>query len=87
MHSLLRRIALALSLALAAAAVHADELQDINRMMRQGQLQQSLERIDKFLAGKPRDAQGRFLKGLILTEMNRSSEAIQVFQKLSEDYP
>jgi len=29
----------------------------------------------------------RFLKGLILTEMNRSSEAIGVFQKLTEDYP
>jgi len=56
-------------------------------MMRQGQLPQSLERVDKFLAGKPRDAQGRFLKGLILTEMNRPSEAIQVFAKLSEDYP
>jgi tetratricopeptide (TPR) repeat protein len=56
-------------------------------MMRQGQLPQSLERIDKFLAGKPRDAQGRFLKGLILTEMNRPGEAIQVFAKLSEDYP
>jgi len=87
MHSLTRRIALALSLALAAAVVHADELQDITRMMRQGQLPQSLERVDKFLAGKPRDAQGRFLKGLILTEMNRPSEAVQVFQKLSEDYP
>ena len=87
MHSFLRRIALTLSLALAAASVHADELQDINRMMRQGQLPQSLERVDKFLAGKPRDAQGRFLKGLILTEMNRPGEAIQVFQKLSEDYP
>ncbi len=87
MHSLLRRTAFTLSLALAAAAVHADELQDINRMMRQGQLPQSLERVDKYLAGKPRDAQGRFLKGLILTEMNRPSEAIQVFQKLSEDYP
>ncbi len=87
MHLLLRRIAVTLSLALAAAAVHADELQDINRMMRQGQLPQSLERVDKYLAGKPRDAQGRFLKGLILTEMNRPSEAIQVFLKLSEDYP
>ena len=87
MHSFLRRIALTLSLALAAAAVHADELQDISRMMRQGQLPQSLERVDKFLAGKPRDAQGRFLKGLILTEMNRPAEAVQVFQKLSEDYP
>ena len=87
MHPLLRRTAVTLSLVLAAAAVHADELQDINRMMRQGQLPQSLERVDKFLAGKPRDAQGRFLKGLILTEMNRPNEAIQVFAKLSEDYP
>ena len=87
MHSLLRRTAFTLSFALAAAAVSADELQDINRMMRQGQLPQSLERVDKYLAGKPRDAQGRFLKGLILTEMNRAGDAIQVFQKLSEDYP
>jgi len=87
MHSILRRTAVALSLVLAAALVHADELQDISRMMRQGQLPQSLERVDKFLAGKPRDAQGRFLKGLILTEMNRPAEAIQVFAKLSEDYP
>jgi tetratricopeptide (TPR) repeat protein len=55
--------------------------------MRQGQLPQSLERVDKFLAGKPRDAQGRFLKGLILAEMNRPNEAIQMFAKLSEDYP
>jgi Flp pilus assembly protein TadD len=87
MHQLLRRIAVILSLALAAAAAHADELQDINRMMRQGQLTQALERAEKFLAGKPRDAQGRFLKGLILTEMNRPRDAIQVFSKLSEDYP
>ena len=87
MPHLLRRTALGLSLALAAAFVHADELQDITRMMRQGQLPQSLERVDKYLAGKPRDAQGRFLKGLILTEMNRPAEAIQVFSKLSEDYP
>jgi len=87
MHPLLRRTATALSLAFAAAAVQADELQDIGRMMRQGQLPQSLERVDKFLAGKPRDAQGRFLKGLILTEMNRPAEAIQMFAKLAEDYP
>lgn len=87
MHPLLRRTAVALSLVLVAAAVQADELQDINRMMRQGQLPQSLERVDKYLAGKPRDAQGRFLKGLILTEMNRPAEAIQVFSKLAEDYP
>ncbi|MHB8667222.1 MAG: YybH family protein [Burkholderiales bacterium] len=87
MHPLLRRTAVALILALAAVTVHADELQDITRMMKQGQLPQSLERIDKYLAAKPRDAQGRFLKGLILTQMNRPNEAIQVFLKLSQDYP
>jgi tetratricopeptide (TPR) repeat protein len=87
MHPLLRRTAVALSLVFCVAAAQADELQDINRMMRQGQLPQSLERIEKFLSGKPRDAQGRFLKGLILTEMNRPAEAIQVFSKLAEDYP
>jgi tetratricopeptide (TPR) repeat protein len=86
MHSLLRRTALILCLAW-AAAVHADELQDINKLMRQGQLPQALERVDSYLAGKPRDAQGRFLKGLILTEMNRPGDAIQIFQKLSQDYP
>ena len=86
MHPLLRRTAVALSL-IFAAGVHADELQDINRMMRQGQLPQSLERVDKFLAGKPRDAQGRFLKGMILTKMNRPADAIHVFAKLAEDYP
>jgi tetratricopeptide (TPR) repeat protein len=87
MHLLLRLSAVALGLVFAAAAVHADELQEINRMMRQGQLPQSLERVDKFLAGKPRDAQGRFLKGLILDKMNRPNEAIQIFAKLSEDFP
>jgi tetratricopeptide (TPR) repeat protein len=87
MHLLLRRTAVALSLVLAAAIVHADELQDINRMIKQGQLPQSLERVDKYLAGKPGDAQGRFLKGLILTKMNRTDEAIQVFLKLTQDYP
>jgi tetratricopeptide (TPR) repeat protein len=69
------------------ASAHADSLQDINRLMKQGQHAQALEQVDKYLAGKPRDAQGRFLKGLALTELNRSSEAIVVFQKLTEDYP
>ncbi len=83
MHPLLRRSAIALSLLLATVAVHADELQDITRMMRQGQLPQALERVEKLLASKPRDAQARFLKGLVLTELTRPSEAIQVFTKLT----
>ncbi len=56
-------------------------------MLRSGQHQQALERVNKILASKPRDAQARFLKGLILTEQGNTKEAIVIFQKLTEDYP
>jgi Flp pilus assembly protein TadD len=67
--------------------VHADALQDISKQIKQGQHAQALEQVDKYLAGKPKDAQGRFLKGIILTEMNKPNDAIAVFTKLTEDYP
>jgi tetratricopeptide (TPR) repeat protein len=55
--------------------------------MKQGQMPQALEKVDAYISTKPKDAQGRFLKGLILTEMGRPAEAIPVFTKLTEDYP
>jgi tetratricopeptide (TPR) repeat protein len=70
-----------------APAVHADALQDISKQIKQGQHAQALEQVDKYLAGKPKDAQGRFLKGIVLTEMNKPNEAIAIFSKLTEDYP
>ncbi|HRF12644.1 MAG TPA: tetratricopeptide repeat protein [Candidatus Accumulibacter phosphatis] len=65
----------------------ADTLSDAQRLMRQGQKSQALEKVDAYLASKPADAQGRFLKGLLLTEMGKPPEAIAVFSKLTEDYP
>jgi len=79
--------AVSVTLLALAPAVHADALQDINKQIKQGQYPQALEQVDKYLAGKPKDAQGRFLKGIVLTEMNKPSEAIVVFTKLTEDYP
>jgi tetratricopeptide (TPR) repeat protein len=76
-----------LALLLLAPAVRADALQDISKQIKQGQYPQALEQVDKYLAGKPKDAQARFLKGIILTEMNKPAEAIVVFTKLTEDYP
>lgn len=73
-------------LALAPQA-HADAMQDIGRLMKQGQLPQALSQADQYLASYPRDPQARFLKGLILTEMNRPQEAIVVFTKLTEEFP
>lgn len=82
--------ALAVSLligSLFCSPLRADPLQDLQALMKQGQFAQALERADQLLASKPRDAQVRFLKGVVLSELNRSSDAIAIFQKLTEDYP
>ena len=79
--------ALLLLLACTAAVSRADEVDDISRMVKQGQHAQALERVNKYLAQKPRDPQARFIKGLILAEQNKVAEAIEVFTKLSQDYP
>ena len=77
----------ALALAVAATAARADDIQDASQMLRAGQHQQALDRVNKVLATKPRDAQARFLKGLILTEQGNTKDAVAIFQKLTEDYP
>lgn len=82
--------ALAASLLLASlicSPVRADPIQDLQALVKQGQFNQALERADQMLAAKPRDAQVRFLKGVVLSELNRGNDAIAVFQKLTEDYP
>jgi tetratricopeptide (TPR) repeat protein len=77
----------ALALCFAAPLARADNLADIQKLIKSGQYPQALEKTDAYIAGKPKDAQGRFLKGLILTEMNRPADAIAVFTRLTEDYP
>jgi Flp pilus assembly protein TadD len=60
---------------------------EIQRLMKQGQMSQAMEKVEILISAKPREAQGRFLKGLILTETGRQSDAIAVFTKLTEDFP
>ncbi len=88
----LTRIASALAItafcfAAASLPARADELQDIQALVKQGNYPQALDRTNSYLASRPKDAQGRFLKGVILTEQNKTSEAIKVFTALTEDYP
>jgi tetratricopeptide (TPR) repeat protein len=70
-----------------AAPAQADELQDINGLLKQGQHAKALERVDQYLAQNPGDPNARFTKGLILAEQNRTAEAIDVFSALTQDYP
>lgn len=87
-----RHIASALALAAFCFAAistpaSADELQDIQAMVKLGNHPQALDRVNSYLASRPKDAQGRFLKGVILTEQNKAAEAIKVFTALTEDFP
>lgn len=76
-----------LSLLPAIALAVPPTVQDANQALRKGQTSVALEKINAYLTGNPKDAQGRFLKGLILTELGRNAEAIKLFTELTEDYP
>jgi len=80
--------ALALSVALAGSAWgQRDDLQEATQLVKQGQLSRALERVNAFLATRPKDARGRFLRGVILAEQNLPEEAIKAFAELTQDYP
>ena len=70
-----------------ALPAFANDLEDAAKHLKAGQHKQALERVNKALAAKPRDPQARFLKGLILTEQGNSKEAIDIFTRLTQDYP
>src|SRR5437764_4803293 len=75
------------TMACGAWAAPADDLKEAQKLYAQGKLQPALDKVDTFLKVQPRDPQGRFLKGLVLTEQKRTNDAIQVFTGLTEDYP
>jgi tetratricopeptide (TPR) repeat protein len=63
------------------------EYQEISSLFKQGQYDNALTRANAYIAKNPQDAQTRFLKGLILTEQNKTADAIKVFTSLTEDFP
>ena len=66
---------------------HADDYQDVNRLLRAKQLPEALAKADQLLVTKPRDPQLRFMKGVIQNEMGRINEATTTFTRLTEDHP
>ncbi|HEY2629351.1 MAG TPA: tetratricopeptide repeat protein [Usitatibacter sp.] len=84
------RLAAAVFAAIVGTAVWAapaDDLKEAQKLYQQGKLQPALDKIEVYLKAQPKDPQGRFLKGLVLTEQKRIPDAIQVFTGLTEDFP
>lgn len=69
-----------------ASPSQADEVADVSKLLRAGKVAEALVKTNEFLAKHPADPQMRFMKGVLLTEQNKSEEAIAVFTKLTEDY-
>lgn len=65
----------------------ASDIQDANKLFKNGQGAQALSKIDSLLANQPKDAQARFLKALILSDRGQIEDSIKLFTALSEDYP
>lgn len=82
----LRLLGSALLLATSLIA-HAGDLEEANQLFKKAQYPQALDKVNQALAAKPKDAQTRFLKGLILTQQNKPADAIGVFSALTADYP
>lgn len=80
-------VAAAFGIAGLAWAAPADDLREGQKLYSQGKAQAALDRADAVLRLQPKDPQARFLKGLALTELKRTQEAIQVFTGLTEDFP
>ena len=71
---------------LLAMPAHADELAEVSKLLRAGKAAEALARTNAYLARNPADPQMRFMKGVLLTEQNKSDEAIAIFTRLTEDY-
>lgn len=83
-------VALAFSAAASLPTAWAGPLEDraeAANLYRAGKFDAASAKINGFLVAQPKDPQGRFIKGLILTEQKKVPEAIQVFTSLTEDFP
>jgi tetratricopeptide (TPR) repeat protein len=71
----------------AASAIATDDSAEIQRLLKAGNATEALKVSEQSLTAKPKDPELRFLRGVSLTELNRSGEAISTFVKLTEDFP
>lgn len=88
MNRSITRLAAAAALLFAAHGVMAaSAVEEAQTLVNQGQLDAALKRLDSQLKTAPQDAEARFMRGLVLTRLNRSEEAIKAFADITRDYP
>lgn len=69
------------------SALAADQPREIERLFRGGEIAVAVQRAERAIAATPRDASMRFLLGVMLSELRREVEAMDIFRRLTEDFP
>ena len=65
----------------------ATPLEEVRKLIAAGRTKQALAFADEHLVKNPRNAQMRFVRGVILSDMNDTAAARSVFEQLTEDFP
>lgn len=68
-------------------ATEPTDAEAIDALISQRRLDAALKRAEEVIAKNPRNAQVRFQRALILTDLNRTADAIAALEALSQDYP
>lgn len=63
------------------------DVEQVTALLKDKRLDEALGRLDSLLEKKPRDAQLRFLRGVVLSDLGRVAEAVPVFESLIQDFP
>ncbi|MGQ0530172.1 MAG: tetratricopeptide repeat protein [Panacagrimonas sp.] len=88
MNRTIYRVAAAAALLFVAQGVlAAGAVDEAQALINQGRLDAALQRLDVQLKKAPQDAEARFLRGLVLTRLKRTEEAIKAFADITRDYP
>ena len=82
---LLRCLAAALLLSGRPAA--ADAVDDVLALAARGELAGALKAAEAATSANPRDAQARFVRAVVLMDLQRNDEALAAFTLLSQEYP
>ena len=86
-NSFLQHTALCVLLLCFSFSATADDMQEANKLFKNGQQSLALAKVNNILANRPKDAQARFLKGVIMTDQGQTEEALNIFSALTKDYP
>jgi Flp pilus assembly protein TadD len=76
-----------MALSLACGVARADAAAEVRALLARADLAGALARAEKAVVEQPRDAQLRFLMGVVLMDMGRDEEALTLFTAMTQDYP